>query len=259
MELSQFLFYVVAGAGVGLAMGCTGIGGGSLMTPILLAVGIPPQVAVGTDLLYASVTKVSGLISHQRRGNIDWRVMGLMSLGSVPAAFLTVIALDRFFTDSQSYASLLTDVLGVMLIITAVILILRGPLVRLALRHDAWVSRRAPTLTVLSGILLGICVTLSSVGAGVFGTAVLMLLYARFAPRKIVGTDIAHAVPLTFVAGTGHLFLGNIDFALLAALLVGSIPAIHFGAVLAQRMPEALLRWILTLLLLGLGLRYALL
>lgn len=257
MHLTQFLFYVIAGAGVGILMGCTGVGGGSLMTPLLLAMGIPPQMAIGTDLLYAAVTKISGLISHQRRGNVDWSIMVKLCYGSLPATIITIALLHHFSADKHAYASLLTGMLGIMLVVTAILLILRTPLTQLAQRHDAWVSRYATPLTILSGAILGVCVTLSSVGAGVFGTAVLLLLYSRLTPNKIVGTDLAHAVPLTFVAGGGHLLMGNVDFTLLLALLIGSVPAIHLGAVIAQRMPANLLRWILTLLLLGLGINYA--
>lgn len=257
MELTSFLFYIVAGAGVGFAMGCTGVGGGSLMTPILLAVGVPPQTAIGTDLIYAAITKVSGLFSHQRQGNIDWTITRRMSAGSIPASVLTLLALDHFSEGTGDYAELLTGVLGIMLVLTALLLILRGPLTRLASRHDRWVAQRAPTLTVIAGVILGVCVTLSSVGAGVFGTAVLLLLYSRLKPSKVVGTDLAHAVPLTLIAGSGHMLMGNIDGLLLAALLIGSLPAIHWGAAVAQKMPTQLLRWVLTLLLLGLGANYS--
>ncbi|WP_025732747.1 sulfite exporter TauE/SafE family protein [Carnimonas nigrificans] len=257
MDLTSFLFYIVAGAGVGFAMGCTGVGGGSLMTPILLAVGIPAQTAIGTDLLYAAITKVSGLFSHQRRGNIDWTITRRMSLGSIPATILTLLALHYFSEGPQGYAELLTGVLGIMLVLTAILLILRGPITRLARQHDRWVTQRAPLFTLIAGAILGVCVTLSSVGAGVFGTAVLLLLYSRLKPSKVVGTDLAHAVPLTFIAGSGHMLMGNTDWVLLAGLLIGSLPAIHLGAAVAQKMPTNLLRWILTLLLLGLGLNYS--
>lgn len=257
MDLYHFIFFIIAGAGVGFAMGCTGVGGGSLMTPILLGVGVPPQLAIGTDLFYAAITKVSGLFSHQRQGNVDWKIMRRMSIGSIPATLITIWALDYFAADKHDYAPLMTGILGVMLVLTAVLLILRGPITRLAQRHDEWVSKRATLLTIVAGVILGVCVTLSSVGAGVFGTAVLMLLYSRLTPNKVVGTDLAHAVPLTFVAGGGHLLLGNMDWYLLVALLIGSVPAIHAGAAVAQKMPANLLRWILTLLLLGLGLNYS--
>ncbi|WP_106478563.1 sulfite exporter TauE/SafE family protein [Phytohalomonas tamaricis] len=257
MHFTDFILYVLAGAGVGVAVGLTGIGGGSLMTPLLLMFGIPPHVAVGTDLLYASITKFSGIYSHQRQGHIDWRVMSWLAYGSVPAAIVTVVVLDLFFADAKGYSELITSMLGIMLIMTAIILIFRGPLQRYAANHDAWMSRHSRTLTIISGLILGVCVTLSSVGAGVFGTAVLMLLYVKFSPGRIVGTDIAHAVPLTFVAGAGHLFLGNIDFWLLGALLIGSIPAIHLGAMMTKHVPDKLLRAFLTTLLLGLGIHYA--
>ncbi|REC94523.1 sulfite exporter TauE/SafE family protein [Kushneria indalinina] len=257
MSLIDFLLYVLAGAGVGIAVGLSGIGGGSLMTPILLTFGFPPHVAVGTDLLYAAFTKISGIASHQRQGHIDWKVMLRLSAGSVPAAIVTVFLLNRFFTGAHDYSGLITTTLGIMLILTAAVLIFKTPLQRWTGQGDRWVNRHVAPLTLVAGIVLGVCVTLSSVGAGVFGTAVLMLLYPFFTSGRIVGTDIAHAVPLTLVAGGGHLLLGNVDFALLLALLVGSVPAIHLGAWLSKYLPDNLLRVMLTLLLLSMGIRYA--
>ncbi|MCM2972761.1 sulfite exporter TauE/SafE family protein [Larsenimonas suaedae] len=257
MELTDLLLYILAGAGVGFAVGLSGIGGGSLMTPLLLLFGFPPSVAVGTDLLYAALTKFSGAFSHHKQQHIDWRVVKLLAATSIPAALVTVWVLDQFFDGSHAYGDLITGMLGVMLIMTAVILIFKGPLQRFAAKKDGWIQRYTPQLTLFSGLVLGVCVTLSSVGAGVFGTAILMVLYPSFRAGKIVGTDIAHAVPLTLVAGTGHLFLGNVDFMLLGALLIGSLPAIHLGARMTRYLPDALLRTLLTGLLLVLGVRYA--
>ena len=257
MDVMDLLMYILAGAGVGFAVGLSGIGGGSLMTPLLLLFGFPPNVAVGTDLLYAALTKCSGAFSHQKQGHIDWMVVKRLAMSSLPSAVVTVWMLDYFFDGSHAYGELITSMLGIMLIVTAGILIFKTPLQRFASRQDGWIQRHIPGLTIASGLILGVCVTLSSVGAGVFGTAILMLLYPGFRSGRIVGTDIAHAVPLTLIAGTGHLFLGNVDFALLGALLIGSIPAIHLGARMTRFLPEMLLRTLLTGLLLLLGIRYA--
>lgn len=257
MSIADFLLYVLAGAGVGLAVGLSGIGGGSLMTPLLMLFGFPPHVAVGTDLLYAAFTKCSGIYSHQKQRHIDWKITWRLAAGSVPAAIVTVLILNHYFSGASDYADLITSTLGIMLIVTAAILIFKTPLQRFTRRHDQVLDRHVALVTLLAGLILGICVTLSSVGAGVFGTAVLMLLYPALSPGRIVGTDIAHAVPLTLVAGSGHLLLGNVDFGLLAALLVGSIPAIHVGATLSRHLPEKLLRGLLTALLLSMGIRYA--
>ncbi|RKQ96405.1 hypothetical protein C7446_3006 [Kushneria sinocarnis] len=257
MEWLNFLLYICAGAGVGVAVGLSGIGGGSLMTPLLLMFGFPAHIAVGTDLLYAAITKASGVFSHHRQGHVEWSIVGRLATTSVPAAIVTLVLLNLLFDGAHGYSDLITGTLGVMLIVTAGLVIFRAPLQQLAYRRSDWATRYRRELTLLAGLVLGVCVTLSSVGAGVFGTAVLMLLYPAFRSGRIVGTDIAHAVPLTLIAGFGHLLLGNVDFMLLAALLIGSIPAIHLGAWLTRFMPDRLLRGALTLLLLFMGVRYA--
>ena len=263
-------FHIAAGAGVGLAIGLTGVGGGSLMTPLLLLFGYPLHVAIGTDLLYAAITKAGGMAAHGRRGNVDWRIVRRLALGSIPASLLTVLALHTVFGDAQAYAPLLTTALGVMLVLTAGAIALRpaGSSQETDAAHaaDAQPSEALPAratsgragITVAVGVLLGICVTLSSVGAGAFGAAVLLMLYPALRSVRVVGSDVAHAVPLTLVAGLGHLALGNVDFALLAALIVGSLPAIWFGARLAERVPDGILRPALAALLALLGVRFAL-
>jgi len=256
------LLYILAGAGVGFAIGVTGVGGGSLMTPLLLLFGFPLNVAIGTDLLYAAVTKAGGMAAHARRRNVDWRLVRRLALGSVPASLLTVYALHTVFGAPDAYAPVLTSALGVMLTATAASILLRdrlrgadapasGPLRK-------WADHHADAVTTGIGVLLGICVTLSSVGAGAFGAAVLFALYPLLRAVRIVGTDIAHAVPLTFIAGLGHLALGNVDFLLLGALLVGSLPAIWVGSRLADHLPERIMRPVLATLLAGLGVRFAL-
>ena len=249
------LLYIVAGAGVGFAVGLTGIGGGSLMTPLLLLFGFPAPVAIGTDLMYASITKAGGVLAHHRQKSINWTVVKRMAAGSLPAAGLTIVVLDQFFTGSDSYTHVLTVSLGFMLILSSIVLLLRKQL----LRHAPVLSDRGATFfTVIMGVLLGVFVTLSSVGAGALGTAILILLYPVMSATRIVGTDLAHAVPLTLAGGLGHLYLGNVDFQLLGALLVGSLPAIYLGTRVGHKLPDVFLQRVLSLLLLGLGIKYTL-
>lgn len=258
----EFLYYMIAGAGVGIAIGMTGIGGGSLMTPLLIMFGFPYHIAIGTDLLYAAITKASGVVTHQRRKNINWRLVGLLAAGSIPAAMITALFLKNVFGDPEAYRPILTTALGITLILTALVLIFKRQLQRhrheapLALEREA--RAHAAPATVIMGLILGVFVTLSSVGAGAIGTAVIMMLYPALASVRVVGTDLAHAVPLTLVAGLSHVFfLGNVDWLLLAALLAGSLPAIHLGAALSSKMPERLLQSILASCLLGLGVKFA--
>ncbi|MCL6414599.1 sulfite exporter TauE/SafE family protein [Aestuariirhabdus sp. Z084] len=256
----DILAYILAGAAVGLAVGITGVGGGSLMTPLLLLFGFPPHIAIGTDLMYASLTKASGVAMHQRRGNIDWSKVLLLASGSIPAAAITVFVLFVFFPDSSSYGHVLTSSLGVMLILTAIVLLFKKQLLKFHENSEGeagFLQRHSKFMTWTMGLFLGTFVTLSSVGAGAFGTAVLMVLYPALASVRIVGTDLAHAVPLTLVAGLGHLLLGNVDFYLLGCLLTGSLPAIYVGTRLGSRLPDKVLHPILASTLLALGLKYA--
>ncbi|MBA54782.1 MAG: hypothetical protein CMK89_10045 [Pseudomonadales bacterium] len=258
----DFVVYIMAGAAVGFAVGVTGVGGGSLMTPLLLLFGFPPHVAVGTDLLYASITKAGGVFVHRRQGTIRWNIVFYLFAGSLPASLATVYVLHNYFPDSESYSHLLTSMLGVMLILTSLVLLMRKKIMAESHDHNkggflAHLQAHSPRYTWLMGIVLGIMVTLSSVGAGAFGAAILLLLYPRLPSINVVGTDLAHAVPLTLVAGTGHLFLGNVDFMLLGALLVGSLPAIYVGTKVATRLPEKLLQPMLASMLLALGVKYA--
>ncbi|MGQ9425322.1 sulfite exporter TauE/SafE family protein [Gilvimarinus sp. F26214L] len=256
----DFVIYILAGAGVGLAIGMTGVGGGSLMTPLLILFNIPYNVAIGTDLLYAAITKSGGVVAHQRRGNVNWRLVGWLALGSIPSSLLTTLLLNRVFTDPQEYKPLLTSALGVMLIATSLVLMFRKHLKSTSDGNGfgRLVSDHATGVTVAAGLLLGVLVTLSSVGAGAFCAALLLTLYPRLPALKVVGTDISHAVPLTFIAGMGHfIFLGNVDFVLLACLLVGSLPAVHYGTRLGDRVPNHIMHSILASILMMLGVRFA--
>ena len=257
----DFVMYILAGAAVGFAVGVTGVGGGSLMTPLLLLFGFPPHVAVGTDLLYAAITKAGGVFIHRRQGTIRWNVVYTLFAGSLPASLITIYVLHTYFPDSESYGHVLTSMLGVMLILTSGVLLMRRRI--MAAQQDggsgflAHVQTHSIIYTWLMGLALGVMVTLSSVGAGAFGAAVLLLLYPRMPSIQVVGTDLAHAVPLTLVAGTGHLLLGNVDFLLLGALLAGSLPAICLGTKVATRLPDKLLQPLLASMLLALGVKYA--
>jgi uncharacterized protein len=257
------VMYTVSGFLVGLIVGVTGVGGGSLMTPLLvLLFGVSPATAVGTDLLYASLTKTLGGWVHGRRGTVDWKIVGLLSLGSLPAAVITITLLKYLALDNKTLSSLVTGVLSVALILTAAALLLKGRIRKIAQRQDGTVfelhHRHLPAATMITGALVGIMVTISSVGAGALGMVVLLFLYPRHAPVKLVGTDIAHAVPLTAVAGMGHLALGTVDLVLLGSLLLGSLPGIYLGSHLSAKVPETVLRPVLAAMLLLIGTRMVL-
>lgn len=260
LALTDFLLYVLAGAGVGFAVGLTGVGGGSLMTPLLIMFHFPPHIAIGTDLIYAAGTKASGVVAHARQATINWNIVLRLSAGSIPASLLTVYMLKNVFGSPENYQELLLTTLGFMLMVTAAVILIKPYLNRsVSISEDQarGIKKHQAALTVLMGVFLGICVTLTSVGAGAFGAAILMTLYPRLSPVTIIGTDIAHAVPLTLIAGLGHMQLGNVDFVLLASLLVGSLPAIHFGSKLSKKMPSHILQPILASLLLIIGAKYA--
>jgi uncharacterized membrane protein YfcA len=239
--------FMLSGFFVGLLVGQTGVGGGSLMTPILvLLFGIHPATAVGTDLLYAAATKTVGTMVHGLNQTVDWRIVRRLASGSVPATVITLLVISRFSVTGPTSAHLISLLLGIMLLLTALSLIFRrqflsvmGPLL------DRVSPQKAARLTVLTGATLGVLVTLSSVGAGALGVTALLMLYPRVAMARIVGSDIAHAVPLTLVAGVGHWWLGSVDWPLLVSLLSGSIPGIILGSYFSARVPDAVLRPIL--------------
>ncbi len=250
--------YAFSGLLVGSLVGLTGVGGGSLMTPLLvLLFGVNPATAVGTDLLFACVTKSTGVAMHGFRGSVDWRIVRRLATGSIPATAVTI-----YWVAGQGHAGrgagLIATTLGIALILTAVGLIFRRRIVeRLAPAVENLGERSRAVLTVTLGALLGVFVSMSSVGAGAIGVTVLLVLYPRLPTLKIVGSDIAHAVPLTLVAGAGHWFFGSVDVAILLSLLVGSIPGIIVSSLLADRVPEAVLRFLLATILAVVGLRLA--
>jgi uncharacterized protein len=253
------LLYAVSGLVVGAIVGLTGVGGGSLMTPLLILMfGIHPATAVGTDLLYAAATKTAGSSVHGFNRTIDWRIVGRLALGSVPASALTLWFLAASGTQTSATAHLLGVVLGVMLMLTALSLLLRKWIARLAGSRPPLAPGLQATLTVLTGLVLGVLVSISSVGAGALGVTVLILLYPKLPLLKIVGSDIAHAVPLTLVAGIGHWVIGDVDWHMLVWLLAGSIPGILLSSRLAPSLDERLIRWLLATVLTIVGLRLAL-
>jgi len=262
---------IFCGALVGLVVGATGVGGGSLMTPLLtLVFGVPAPVAVGTDLLFAATTKSFGAVSYARRGLVPWRVVGRLALGSIPASLLTMEALRIWHPDAAAFSALVRPALGVMLLLTSLAVAFREQAVLLGRRAAEFsfgaglaagsgveipMPASGTALTVATGAALGVVVTLTSVGAGAIGIVALFALYPALPTRLLVGADIAHAVPLTLVAGLGHVVLGTIDWNVLGALLLGSIPAIHAGAWVARRAPDKLLRAMLAIILVLVGIR----
>jgi uncharacterized membrane protein YfcA len=253
--------YTLSGFLVGLIVGITGVGGGSLMTPLLvLLFGVSPATAVGTDLLYASLTKTLGGWVHGRKGSVDWKVVGLLGIGSLPAAVVTISLLKYLSLDEKTLRGLVTGVLSVALLLTAAALLLKDWIKKFARREDGTVvyelhHRYLPAATITTGAVVGTLVTISSVGAGVLGTVALLFLYPRMSAVRVVGTDIVHAVPLTAIAGMGHLALGTVDLVLLASLLLGSLPGIYIGSHLSAKVPEKILRRVLAAMLLIIGLK----
>jgi uncharacterized membrane protein YfcA len=248
--------YTLSGLLVGFIVGLTGVGGGSLMTPILvLFFGFSPAVAVGTDLLYASITKAGGCWVLARKGNVQWNVALRLGAGSIPASIITVLVMKAAGIHGKS--TLITTTLGVALILTSIAILFKEQLRDYARRRTShlpdWSERRVAIVTVLMGVILGILVTISSVGAGALGTAMLFFLYPRMPIIQIVGTDIVHAVPLTAVAGIGHATMGTVDWTLLGSLLIGSLPGIYIGSNVASRIPEKYLRPALATMLVLIG------
>jgi uncharacterized membrane protein YfcA len=236
--------YVASGFGVGLLVGMTGVGGGSLMTPLLILLfGIHPTTAVGTDLLYAAATKTGGSLIHGIGRSIHWPAVIRLAFGSLPASVATMLAMWQLNLDASAQRSVVNLVLCFALLLTATSLIFRKAIMeRYRRRLERVDERTTAILTVITGAALGILVSISSVGAGAVGVTVLLLLYPRLPMATIVGSDIAHAVPLTLVAGAGHWALGAVDWSLMGVLLMGSLPGIVVGSYSAQRVPETVLR-----------------
>jgi len=239
--------YVLSGFLVGFLVGMTGVGGGSLMTPLLILLfGISPEKAVATDLIYASVTKTGGSIVHAINQTIDWRIVLRLASGSLPASLITLTVLHVLGLDSDAVNAVITKVLGVTLVFTAITLVFRPWLTAEYVRRVGEVSvANTARYTIATGVMLGTLVTLSSVGAGALGVTALIILYPKLPIVRIAGSDIAHAVPLTLIAGVGHLLGGTINFATLLSLLCGSLPGIVIASTFAPRLPDVALRFTL--------------
>lgn len=243
--------FVLSGFAVGFLVGMTGVGGGSLMTPLLILLfHVHPVTAVGTDLIYASVTKTGGSLVHGFNRTIDWRIVRRLATGSLPAAVLTLATLWLLKIDQAAYSALVTKMLGVALLFTAAALLLRRRLLATySQRVGVLTDAQTRTFTILTGIVLGVMVTVSSVGAGALGVTALLLLYPELPVVRIAGSDIAHAVPLTLVAGMGHLASGGVDTGILISLLCGSLPGIMLSSLFAPRLPDRALRIVLAVTL----------
>jgi uncharacterized protein len=239
--------YSLSGLVVGILVGMTGVGGGSLMTPLLILVfGIHPATAVGTDLLYAAATKTGGSLVHGLLHSIDWRVVRRLATGSVPASAATLLVLAQFNLDGEAASSLIKLVLSAALLVTGFVIIFGRPIVSLyRARVTALDPQRTAVYTVAVGALVGVLVSISSVGAGAVGAMALIMLYPQLPMARIVGSDIAHAVPLTLLAGLGHWTMGSVDWHVVGSLLVGSLPGIFVGSYFALRVPERALRIVL--------------
>ncbi|MDH5357859.1 MAG: sulfite exporter TauE/SafE family protein [Gammaproteobacteria bacterium] len=259
--------FLVAGLFVGFMVGMTGVGGGSLMTPILIfGFAIHPAIAVGTDLLFAAITKAGGIWSYWRHGVINWTVVKRLGMGSIPATFATLWLLTFIGVDEGQHTDLITTALGLALILTSSALLLKGYITDLLqarsghpvvsalyrLRQD---EQHKALATVLTGIFLGVMVTMSSVGAGALGAVTLLFLYPRMKGVEIIATDIAHAVPLTAIAGLGHSAVGTVDWSLLSFLVMGSLPGIYMGSHFGVKISDRVMRKILAILLLLVGIK----
>jgi hypothetical protein len=250
----MLMTYITAGFAVGLLVGMTGVGGGSLMTPLLtLLFGVSPTVAVGTDLAFASITKSAGTITHRFNGTVNWTIVRRLCLGALPAALVATFGLHHFGALDKEIGQIIRYSIAGSVMLTVVALLFRK-------RMLAWVhakptrqlqGRALTAATVASGAILGVLVTVSSIGAGAIGATLLVMLYPKLTPAEVAGTDIAYAVPLTAIAAVGHWWLGSIDWTLLVTLLIGSLPGITLGSMLARKMPERFLRALLALTLTG--------
>lgn len=247
------LMLIVTGFFVGLIVGTTGVGGGALMTPILLLIfGITPVVAIGTDLWFAAITKLVGGKIHHQNALIDWPVVRHLWIGSIPSSAVVLLLMGLGFFKIDII--FLRHAIGVAILITVIGLIFHSTLQRIGrrfrLENEFCFKFWQPALTIFAGTLLGFLVTLTSVGAGAIGAVLLTYLYPlRLTPARLIATDIVHAIPLAFFAGLGHLLMGNVDFSLLGWLLMGSIPGVFIGAKLAAVLPQMVLRFLLSTVL----------
>jgi uncharacterized membrane protein YfcA len=250
--------YITAGFAVGLLVGMTGVGGGSLMTPLLtLLFGVSPTVAVGTDLAFASVTKGAGTITHRFNGTVNWAIVRRLCMGALPAALVATLVLSRFGALDARIGQVIRYSIAGSVMLTVVALLFRRRMITWINAHPErqLQGRALTTATIIAGVVLGTLVTVSSIGAGAIGATLLVMLYPKLTPAEVAGTDIAYAVPLTAIAAVGHWWLGSIDWMLLLTLLVGSVPGITLGSMLARKVPERFLRALLAMTLTGVAVK----
>ena len=248
----MLMTYVISGFAVGLLVGMTGVGGGSLMTPLLtLLFGVPPSVAVGTDLAFASITKSAGTFTHRLRGTVHWDIVKRLCIGALPAAVLATLALKHYGALDQRIGQLIRYSIAVSVLLTVVALLFKSKMLAWLNAHPErqLQGRALAGATIAAGVLLGTLVTISSIGAGAIGATLLVMLYPRLEPAEVAGTDIAYAVPLTAIAAFGHWWLGSINWTLLVTLLIGSLPGITLGSWAARAVPERFLRGLLAMTL----------
>ena len=252
--MAEPYLYVTAGLLIGIMVGLTGVGGGSLMTPLLILLfGQAPGVAVGTDLWFAAVTKIAATASFGFSRRVDWRIVGRLAMGSTPGAAGAIYWVATAYSPPM-VDHLILRALGVMLVITAVAMVLHGPLRHFGRSLSA--SQEHPgrwqfVLTIVTGVLIGVTIALTSVGAGALGTVALVWLYPRrLPPDRLVATDIAHALPVTIIAGIGHAALGHVNLPVLAYLLIGSIPGILLASRIVIRLPQVITRSLIAVMLL---------
>ena len=255
MPFSHPFFYAVAGLLIGTLVGLTGVGGGSLMTPILVLVfAQPPWIAVGTDLMFSAITKLAATASFGFSRRVDWRIVGRLAMGSVPASATVILGFWLARRTPGATDQVIARCLAVILAIAAIAMLLHNPLRRLGLKFTAaWLAnaeRYKLPLTVAAGALLGAGVALTSVGAGALGVVALLALYPlRLTSDRLVATDIAHALPITIMAAAGHAALGHVDLRILACLLMGSIPGVLLASRLTVRLPAPLTRTLIAVML----------
>ena len=248
------LSYVVSGFAVGLLVGLTGVGGGSLMTPMLtLLFGINPTVAVGTDLAFASITKSAGTLAHRIRNTVHWDIVLRLCIGALPAAVVATLGLKYFGALDKHIGQIIRYAIAFSVLLTVVAIVFRGRMVAWMNAHPdrQQHGRRQAIATIVAGAVIGTLVTISSIGAGAIGATILVLLYPHLKPAEVAGTDIAYAVPLTAIAALGHWWLGSINWELLFTLLLGSVPGITLGSLVARSVPEKFLRGLLATTLTG--------
>jgi uncharacterized protein len=251
MDISTVLLFALAGAIVGLSVGLTGIGAGSIMTPILTGfLNLAPGTAVAHALAGAAVAKMAGVAVHGRQANIRWRALTYMLAGAVPSAVAALVWLSYVQAD-PSLNKLIRQTIGWAVLVTIILLLLRPRLVAWAKASHSVVLREGArrALLLCAGLVIGPLVMVSSVGAGVIGATVLILLHADMEPAELAGTDIGFALPLAILGAIGHTLMGAVQLTFLLALLAGYLPAIALGSAVANKVPQRWLAWLLSGLL----------